>query len=203
MSRRIPGGRGTKLDPFAQRESVQDRAEKAQRVLPPYFLGPLPPAGHPALAQVFDLTHLCLYAIPPVPVDVTLTSVRVPTQAVSAGSVTYVGLYVLSGDSFKLFPGSVVAVDTDTNGKNSASLQRPITIKPNQRIFLGVKAITASPTLYSVNSNLAGMTTHRMTVAATATLSDYPKIARLTPTAQSTPGIPAIQYVSTEGALLA
>ena len=200
MARLIPGGRGTKLDPFAQRESVQERAAKAQRVLPQYTLGYFQGTLGASATGVFATTGFTLGPLERINVQMAVSQVRCVVAAASAGSVIDVGIYVYTGGEFVLLPGSLATLDTSAVGTASTDLPTPIVLDPQQRLFLGCKPRVADASLQVIAGGTHAVSLSYLALPAANSVPG--RVSRDSVTKSSSIGLAAIQYLSTEAALL-
>ena len=200
MARLIPGGRGTKLDPFAQRESVQERAAKAQRVLPQYTLGYYSATLEAAASGTFATTGFTLGPMERIGVQIAVSQVRCVVAAASAGSVIDVGIYVYTGGEFVLLPGSLATLSTAATGTASTDLPTPVVLDPQQRLFLGCKPRVADATLQVIAGGSHAVSLSYLSLSAANSVPG--RVARDAMTKSSIIGLASIQYLSTEAALL-
>lgn len=198
MARLIPGGRGPKLDLLVNNELLAQRGLEAQRVLPPYTVGMYPAVMEATGVGIYATTGVTLGPMEQIPVKTRLSEVRIVVNAASAGSVCDVGIYVYADRKFTL--RSYGTVNTASVGVASTTLDRPITIDPQQRLFIGLKPRVADATLSVVPGSTHTAAMRYISAAATDTLAPSYSIDSLTK--DSSIGLPAIHYFSTEGAAL-
>ncbi len=141
---RLRGGRGPKDDTTAQLEFLAQRSKDSQDKVQPWTFGPIPSyvprATNVGLDTIYWLFHPC----EPVAVPTKLRGLRISVTA-NPSSSAQIALFTMAanGLSLRQIPASYVTVDGTATAVVSARFTRDIVIQPNQRVFVGLKAVGA------------------------------------------------------------